>query len=461
MRSSTPKVLHQIAGRSLLGHVIEAAAGLEPQHVLVVVGHGRDAVTEYLAEWAPWCLTVVQTEQRGTGHALRIALDSLQEQNVDVASGPIVVLSGDTPLLTTTTLHGFLQEHEARNAAATVLTAQVPNPQGYGRVIRDASGTLLAIVEDADATDEQRGVTEINAGMYAFDPARIASVLQRLDSANAQQEEYLPDVIGLLREDAATVAAWCVVDATDVLGVNDRYQLAQAAAAMRDRINIDWMRQGVSILDPATTWLDVDVDVQPDATLLPNTVLRGPTSVASGAQIGPGTTLASCEVGADAVVVHTWAELAVIGANARVGPFTYLRPGAVLGEGAKAGAFVEIKNADVGDGAKVPHLAYVGDATIGSGSNIGAGSVFVNYDGVEKHHTTIGREVRIGSDTMLVAPVSVGDGAYTAAGSVITDDVPPGAMGVGRARQRNILDWVLRRRAGTSSANAAQAQEGQ
>jgi bifunctional UDP-N-acetylglucosamine pyrophosphorylase / glucosamine-1-phosphate N-acetyltransferase len=228
---------------------------------------------------------------------------------------------------------------------------------------------------------------------------------------------------------------------------------------MRDRINNAWMRQGVAILDPASTWIDVDVELSADVTIAPNCALRGPTSIAQDAIIGPGTTLTSCEVGAGAHVIHTWAELAVIGAGANVGPFTYLRPGATLGAGSKAGAYVEIKNATLGDGAKVPHLSYVGDATIGEGSNIGAATVFVNYDGVDKHRTVVGDHVRIGSDTMLVAPVTVGDGAYTAAGSVITDDVPPGAMAVGRARQRNVTGWVSRRRAGTQSAAAASAAE--
>ena len=459
MRSRTPKVLHQVAGRSLLGHVIEAASGVEPHHVLVVIGHGREQVVEHLSEWAPWCLTVTQDEQRGTGHALRIALEDLVSRNIDVASGPVVVLTGDTPLLTTRSLHELLDEHERTSAAATVLTAHVDDPTGYGRVIRDSNGRVRSIVEESDASEPERLVTEINSGMYAFDIGVIGALLHRVGAANAQGEEYLTDVIALLHDADAPVAAWQVTDASDVLGVNDRHQLAQAAATMRDRINTTWMRDGVAILDSATTWLDVDVDLAPDVTILPNTTLRGPTSVATGAQIGPGTTLASCEVGEDAVVIHTWAELAVIGSGARVGPFTYLRPGAVLGTGAKAGAFVEMKNASLGDGGKIPHLSYVGDATIGAGSNIGAGSVFVNYDGIDKHRTTVGEHVRIGSDTMLVAPVDIGDGAYTAAGSVITEDVPPGAMGVGRARQRNIRDWVLRRRAQTDSSKAALAAQ--
>ncbi len=244
-------------------------------------------------------------------------------------------------------------------------------------------------------------------------------------------------------------------ESSDILGINDRAQLATAAGIMRDRINEKWMKAGVTMLDPASTWIDVDAELAADVTLLPQTILRGPTAIEAGAHIGPGTTLISAEVGANAVVRHTWAELVVIGAGANVGPYTYLRPGTVIGDSGRAGAFVEMKNAQLGEGSKVPHLSYVGDATIGAGTNIGAGTIFVNYDGVEKNHTTVGDHVRVGSDTMLIAPVVIGDGAYTAAGSVITDDVPAGSMAVGRSRQRNILDWVLRKRPGTGSARAA------
>lgn len=460
MRSATPKVLHMVAGRSLLGHVIEAASALEPEHLVVVVGHGRDLVVAHVAEIAPWAMTVVQHEQRGTGHAVRVALDELGARGIATSSGPIVVLTGDTPLLTGQTLIRLLAEHGAASASATVLTAQVVDPAGYGRIIRDVDGSLARIVEDKDATAEERAVEEINSGMYAFAADSLSSGLGRITTDNAQGEEYLTDVIGVLRGDGAAVAASVCTDEREILGVNDRLQLAQSAAIMRDRINDTWMRDGVAILDPSSTWLDVDVSIEPDVTILPSTTLRGPTSIASGAVVGPGTTLISCEVGPGATVRHTWAELAVIGQDAAVGPFTFLRPGTILGTGAKAGAYVEIKNAQVGDGAKVPHLSYVGDAEIGEGTNIGAATVFVNYDGVDKHRTVIGRDVRIGSDTMLVAPVTVGDGAYTAAGSVITEDVPPGAMAVGRAKQRNVIDWVLRRRPGTSSAQAAErAQE--
>lgn len=456
MKSSTPKVLHPVAGRSLLGHVIEAAATLEPHHLVVVVGHGSDEVCAHIEEIAPWAITVVQEERNGTGHAVRVALTDLQERGVSTADGPVVVLTGDTPLLTGRTLVGLMLEHESTGASSTVLTARLPRPEGYGRIVREQDGSVSAIVEHKDATDEQLRIDEINSGMYAFVADRLAECLTRITTDNAQGEEYLTDVIGLLRADGDVVSASLCADPDEILGVNDRVQLSQAAAIMRDRINDRWMRAGVSILDPATTWLDVDVDLEADAVIRPQVTLRGPTSVATGALIGPGTTLVSCEVGAGAEVIHTWAELAVIGGGSRVGPFTYLRPGTVLGRGTRAGAYVEIKNSTIGDHAKVPHLSYVGDAEVGTGSNIGAATIVVNYDGVEKHRTVVGDHVRIGSDTMLVAPVTVGDGAYTAAGSVITDDVPAGAMAVGRARQRNIDGWVKRRRPGSPAAEAAE-----
>jgi bifunctional UDP-N-acetylglucosamine pyrophosphorylase / glucosamine-1-phosphate N-acetyltransferase len=455
MKSATPKVLHPMAGRSLLGHVIEAASTLEPYHLVVVVGHGRDAVRAHVAEVAPWAVTVVQEEQNGTGHAVRVALEDLAAKGISTVDGPVVVLTGDTPLLTGRTLVAMLLEHESTSASATVLTARLSDPTGYGRVVREASGSVAAIVEEKDATDDQRRIDEINSGMYAFSADRLAACLGRLTTDNAQGEEYLTDVIGILRADGDVVSASLCADPDEVLGVNDRVQLAQAAALMRDRINESWMRQGVAILDPASTWLDVDVDLQADVVIRPQVTMRGPTSVATGAVVGPGTTLVACEVGSGAEVIHTWAELAVIGDRARVGPFTFLRPGTVLGNDTRAGAYVEIKNSTISDGAKVPHLSYVGDAEVGTGTNIGAATIVVNYDGVDKHRTVIGDHVRIGSDTMLVAPVTVGDGAYTAAGSVITDDVPPGAMAVGRARQRNIEGWVQRKRPGSPAAEAA------
>ena len=454
MHSGTPKVLHAIAGRSLLGHVIEAAAALDPAHLVVVVGHGRDQVLAHLDEVAPWVDTVVQEEQRGTGHAVRVALTALASAQ-ELGSAPVIVLSGDTPLLRGETVRALMSAHLAAGAAATLLTAELTDATGYGRVVRGIGGDVEAIVEHRDADSATMGIREINAGMYAFDPGQLIAALARLSTANDQGEEYLTDVITILSGDGFPIVGLMVDDPDEVAGVNDREQLADAARAMRDRINGGWMRAGVSMLDPSTTWIDVDVDLAPDVVLSPHTFLLGPTSVATGARIGPGTTLMACEVGESAVVIHTWAELAVIESRASIGPFTYLRPGARVGVQAKAGAFVEMKNATLGAGAKVPHLSYVGDAEIGEGTNIGAATIFVNYDGQDKHRCVVGRHVRIGSDTMLVAPVTIGDGAYTAAGSVITEDVPAGAMAVGRARQRVIPGWVQRKRPGSASALAA------
>ena len=455
MKSSTPKVLHNIAGRSLINHVVEAAATTEPEHLMVVVGHGAPEVTAHLEEVAPWVTTIEQTERKGTGHAVRIALGALGNAGVSLSQGPVVVLTGDTPLLTGETLRLMLAAHESESAQATVLTAELSNPFGYGRIIRSGSA-VAGIVEEKDATSEQRLIREINSGMYAFSPTAIIESIDLIDSLNAQGEEYLTDVIGLIHSAGGMVTGVIAPDSNDILGINDRVQLAQAGGIMRDRINESHMRAGVTIADPASTWIDVDVDIASDVTLLPQTVLRGPTSIETGAEVGPGTTLISCEVGAHAVVRHTWGELAVIGTMASVGPYTYLRAGTEIGAEGKAGAFVEIKNSQLGTGSKVPHLSYVGDAHIGDYTNIGAGTVFVNYDGVNKHTTEVGSGVRIGSDNMLVAPVTIGDGAYTAAGSVITEDVPPGAMAVGRANQRNIEGWVPRKRPGTFSAEAAE-----
>jgi len=454
MRSSTPKVLHAIAGRSLIGHVLEAASSLDPSHVVVVVGHGRDLVLAHLEEVAPWADTVVQDQQRGTGHAVRIALTALVSEHA-LTDGPVVVLSGDTPLLRGTTVQALLREHESTGATATLLSAVLQDPGGYGRVVRDGTGGVERIVEQRDADEIVAQINEINAGMYVFDVAALVPALELLTTNNDQGEEYLTDVIEILRGEQRPVAAVQVPDPVEILGVNDRVQLAEAAALMRDRINAEWMRAGVSMLDPQTTWIDVDVDLAPDVVLLPQTSLVGPTTIAPMARIGPGTTLSSCEVGEGATVIHTWAELAVVGAGATVGPFSFLRPGAQVGEGAKVGAYVEVKNSVIGDHAKVPHLSYVGDATIGEGANIGAGTVFVNYDGQTKHRSVVGRHARVGSDSMIVAPVTIGDGAYTAAGSTVTEDVPAGAMAVGRARQRNIAGWVARKRPHSPSATAA------
>jgi bifunctional UDP-N-acetylglucosamine pyrophosphorylase/glucosamine-1-phosphate N-acetyltransferase len=457
MRSAVPKVLHRIGGRSLLGHALTAAASLAPQELVVVVRHQRDQVADHVTQIAPKAVIADQDDVPGTGRAVACGLRALPAPPV----GTVVVTYGDVPLLTGETLAELVRRHEAGAgggpgpAAVTVLTAEVPDPTGYGRVLRDATGAVTSIVEHRDANPEQRAIREINSGIYAFDAAVLLDALGRIGSANDQGEMYLTDVIGVARSDGRLVQALPIDDLWQVEGVNDRVQLATLGAELNRRLVLSSMRSGVTVVDPATTWLDVDVRLAEDVTLLPGVQLLGATTVATGAVIGPDTTLTNCRIGPEASVVRSHGSDARIEAGASVGPFSYLRGGTVLGPKGKIGAFVETKNAVIGAGAKVPHLTYAGDATIGAGSNIGAATIFANYDGVHKHHTTIGEHVRIGSDTVLVAPLTVGDGAYTAAGSTITEDVPAGDLAVARGRQRNVAGWVATRRPGTASAEAA------
>lgn len=451
MKSGLPKVLHPLLGRTLVGHVLGAAEPLAADRTVVVVGHGADQVRAHLAEIVPRATPVLQAEQLGTGHAVRVALAAVPE-----SSGTVVVLNGDVPLLRPETLGGLVEAHERAGAAATVLAAEVPDPTGLGRIVRDADGQLQQIVEQRDTTPDQREIREINAGIYAFDAALLRDTLGKLSTGNAQGEEYLTDVFGLLRSADEPVAVHVAPDHIETLGCNDRVELAGLRRLLRDRVNETWMRSGVSLLDPATTWIDVTVALDRDAVVDQNTQLQGATVIGAGAQVGPDVTLVDTLVGPGATVVRSHAVGAEIGPAASVGPYAYLRPAARLAEKAKVGTFVEVKNSEVGVGSKVPHLTYVGDATIGEQSNIGAATVFVNYDGVRKHRTVIGDHARTGADNMFVAPVEVGDGAYTAAGSVIAEDVPAGAMGVARSRQRNIEGWVLKRRAGTAAAAAAE-----
>jgi bifunctional UDP-N-acetylglucosamine pyrophosphorylase/glucosamine-1-phosphate N-acetyltransferase len=462
MKSALAKVLHAICGRTLLGHVLAAAEPLAALRTAVVVGHGRDQVIAHLAEVGADVTPVVQEEQRGTGHAVRLALEALQDtdspdsdQSPKAVADVVVVLPGDAPMLTAPTLQALLRRHRETSAAATVLTAVVPNPSGYGRIVRDPDGHVIAIVEERDADEATRQTGEINTSVYSFDAGRLREALSRLDTDNAQGEEYLTDVIRLLVGDKAVVASVTVVDPLEALGVNDRVQLAAVRRAMRDRIVERWMLEGVTVVDPQTTWMGVNVTLDADCVIHQNTQLHGTTHVARMAEVGPDSMLRNTHVGEGAKIVRSHCTGAEVGPDASVGPYAYLRPGTVLRRDVKVGAYVETKQAVVGEGSKVPHLSYVGDAEIGERSNIGAATIFVNYDGSAKHRTTIGDDVRIGSDTMLVAPVSIGDGAYTAAGSVITDDVPPGAMGVGRAHQRNVEGWVERRRPDSPSAAAA------
>ncbi|NDL58490.1 bifunctional UDP-N-acetylglucosamine diphosphorylase/glucosamine-1-phosphate N-acetyltransferase GlmU [Phytoactinopolyspora mesophila] len=450
MKSSIPKVLHELSGRSLVGHAVAAAQSLEPEHLSVVVGHGRDQVTAHLADAAPAVTTAIQEEQLGTGHAVQCALAMLPE-----LSGVVVVTYGDVPLLSGDTLRALIDQHEADSNGVTVLTAHVADPTGYGRIVRDEHGAVLRIVEHKDADEETRRITEMNSGIYAFDADVLRSGLARLTADNVQGELYLTDVLGLARADGRRVGALVTGDAWQTEGVNDRSQLAALNREMNRRVTTQWMRAGVTIIDPATTWIDVTVTLERDVVLRPGVQLHGSTRIHEGAEIGPDSTLRDTTVDRGAVVIRTHAEGAEIGPHANVGPFSYLRPGTRLGKKGKIGGFVETKKAEIGEGSKVPHLSYVGDATIGDGVNIGAGTIVANYDGVHKHHTTVGDHTFVGSDSVLVAPVELADGSYVAAGSTVTSHTEPGDLAVARARQRNVSGWVDRRRPGTSTLEAA------
>ena len=447
MKSALPKVLHTLLGRSLVGHVLAAAAPLAAERTLVVVGHGAEQVSGHLAEIAPGAEPVLQAQQNGTGHAVRISLPP------DV-TGTVLVLNGDLPLVRPRTLAELVERHEAAKAAATLLTAEVADPSGLGRIVAGPGG-FERIVEERDASPAQRRIREINAGAYAFDAALLREALGKLSTDNDQGEEYLTDVLGLLVAAGHPVALHRAEDPDEALGANDRAQLAQLRALLRDRVNGDWMRAGVTIIDPATTWLDVTVTLDRDVQIEPNTQLRGATEVGEGALVGPDTTLTDVYVGPRANVVRTHGSASRIGPGASVGPYAYLRPGTVLGEKGKIGTFVETKNSEIGAGTKVPHLSYIGDTTIGEHTNIGAATVTVNYDGVTKHRTVIGSHARTGADNMFVAPVEVGDGAYTGAGTVVRRNIPPGALSVSGGPQRTFEGWVENRRPGTAAAAAA------
>ncbi|GAA4359866.1 bifunctional UDP-N-acetylglucosamine diphosphorylase/glucosamine-1-phosphate N-acetyltransferase GlmU [Angustibacter luteus] len=450
MKSALPKVLHEIGGRSLLGHALAAARAVDPEHLAVVVRHGRDQVAEHVLQVAPHAVVADQDDVKGTGRAVECGLDALP-----ALTGTVVVTYGDVPLLAAETLRELVAAHHASESAVTILTSVLDDPKAYGRVVRDRDGSVLAVVELKDADEATAAIREINSGIYAFDAQVLRVALAQVTTDNAQGEKYLTDVVAIARDAGRRVSAHPLDDVWQTEGVNDRVQLAEVGAELNRRVVQGWMRAGVTVVDPASTWVDVQVQLARDVRLLPGTQLHGETTVATGATIGPDSTLTDVRVGEGATVVRTHGSSSVIGDGASVGPFAYLRPGTALGDRGKIGTFVETKNAQIGTGSKVPHLSYVGDATIGEHSNIGAASVFVNYDGVTKSRTTVGDHCRTGSDNMFVAPVTVGDGAYSGAGTVIRKDVPPGALALNVAPQRNVEGWTLRKRPGTPSAEAA------
>ncbi|MGQ4507380.1 bifunctional UDP-N-acetylglucosamine diphosphorylase/glucosamine-1-phosphate N-acetyltransferase GlmU [Dermabacteraceae bacterium P13103] len=449
MKSSLPKVLHPMCGRALVHHAIEAARAVNPADLVVVVRHEREQVVSHLADVAADALIADQDDIPGTGRAVQCGLEK-----VKAANGTVLVTYGDVPLLDGDTLNGLVSAHEEAGNAVTVLTALLDDATGYGRILRDGDA-VTGIVEHKDATPEQLAINEVNSGIYAFDLQVLRDALGKVGTDNAQGEMYLTDVLAIAREAGGKVGALPISDALLVEGVNDKVQLATLGREMNRRIVEKHMREGVTVVDPATTWIGSDVTIGRDTVLLPGIQLNGACEIGSGCEIGPDSTLTDVKVGDGATVTRVHGVQAQIGPEATVGPFTYLRPGTVLGRKGKIGGFCETKNAVIGDGAKVPHLSYVGDAEVGEGTNIGAATIVANYDGVNKHRTKIGKHVRVGSDNVLVAPVTLGDGCVTGAGTLVREDVPAGALGINEVRQRNIEGWTEARRAGTASAKAA------
>ena len=436
MKSKKPKVAHEVLGKPLVGWVIDAARAAGAERLVTVVGHMREQVIP-LVEGASQ--VVVQAEQRGTGHAVMMC-----EEALTGFEGSVVVLYGDTPLVTSGTIASLVRMREENAAAVVVLTMELDNPFGYGRIIRDESGQVARIVEQKDANAEEAAVRECNSGLYCFDAQALFEALGKIDTNNAQGELYLTDVLGICREAGRAVLALPATDVDECLGVNSRSQLAEATKVMQRRVNAAHMAAGVTMIDPDLVWIGSEVRIDPDVEILPNVMLMGATSIGEDSVVGPNTRLTDTRVGRGCVIDETIAVGAVVEDGATCGPRAYLRPGAHLCEGAKAGTHVEIKKSVVGRGSKVPHLSYIGDATIGEGVNIGAGSITCNYDGKNKHKTVIGDGAFVGSDTMMVAPVTIGARAVVGAGSVITKDVSEGALGLGRARQTEIEGWADR-----------------
>lgn len=443
MKSKTYKVLHQVCGKPMVGHVVEALEHTELDQIYVVIGHGAEAVRAYLGERVTY---VMQHEQLGTGHAVLQASPHLGEK-----SGSTVIVCGDTPLIQSHTIQEMIDRHEQMNAAATIMTAVIDDPTGYGRIITGADGQVIRIVEQKDCNEEEAAVREINAGIYVFDNQKLFEALKNVTNDNAQGEYYLTDVIRILTDRNEQVSAYRIDDISETVGVNDRVALAEAERYMRDRINKTHMRNGVTIIDPASTYIDSEVMIGADTIIYPGTMLRGRTIIGEDCIIGPQAEIADSELANGVTVKHAVLDQAKVGERTAIGPYAYLRPGADIGQDVKVGDFVEIKNSRIGNQSKVPHLSYVGDAEVGERVNIGCGVITANYDGAQKHRTVIKDDAFIGSNSNLIAPVTVGEGAYVVAGSTITQDVPADAMAIAREKQTNKEGYASRIRARINS----------
>ncbi|OEG00290.1 UDP-N-acetylglucosamine diphosphorylase/glucosamine-1-phosphate N-acetyltransferase [Vulcanibacillus modesticaldus] len=434
MKSTLPKVLHKVGGKPMIGHVIDVLQEINTQEIVVIVGHESEKVKEYVGGNA---LFAEQLEQLGTAHAVSQASPILSNK-----SGTTLVICGDTPLFTKETLSALIEKHHNKNAAATILTTELSSPTGYGRIIRDDKGNVLKIVEEKDASLEEKEIKEVNSGTYCFDNQKLFAALSKVNNNNKQGEYYLTDVIEILKTSGEIVTAYKTDNHLETIGVNDRIALAKAEKIMRNRVIEKHMREGVTIIDPDNTYIEKDVQIAPDTIIYPGTYLRGKTVIGSNCEIGPNTELTNVEVASNVSITYSVVISSNIEENAKIGPFAFIRPGSHIGASVKVGDFVEIKNSKLGKGTKVSHLSYIGDADLGEDINIGCGTITVNYDGFSKHRTIIEDRSFIGCNTNLIAPVSVGKDAYVAAGSTITDDVPDFSLAIARERQTNKKDYV-------------------
>jgi len=444
--ATTPKVMHTLAGRSMILHVLQAADQLVSGNLHVIVGHGREKVRAHVEAKASAAIQnrlrwVEQLEQLGTGHAIQQLLPLLHDE-----TGHLLILNGDVPLLSAETLKELWDQHLAGGHAATLLTTHLPDPSGYGRILKNNAGHFISIREDKDCGTDERQIKEVNTGIYLFDWAPLAACLPQLSNDNAKAEYYLTDVLGMLVREKKSVGVYCIEQAQEALGINSRKELADVEQALLNQIRDKWMEHGVTLRNPASIYIDCDVELEPDVEILPGTTLLGKTRIGSGSRIGPNSLLQDTQVGQDCELVMSAAYAAVLGDRVHVGPYAHLRPGTVIASEARVGNFVELKNTRLGPRSKASHLSYLGDAEIGADCNIGAGTITCNYDGAQKHKTHLADEVFVGSNSTLVAPVSVGEQGYIGAGSTITEDVPAGALGLGRGRQVIKHGWSATRR---------------